>query len=78
MISFFVLENYILDKNIEEKVIACNLEKIERIVLNLLSNAIKFSNEGDEISVEVKDNDEFIEISVRDNGIVIESSNVYS
>jgi signal transduction histidine kinase len=30
--------------DVEEKVIACDPEKIERVVLNLLSNAIKFSN----------------------------------
>ena len=64
--------NITFDTNIEEKVIACDAEKIERIILNLLSNAIKFSNKGDEIFVEVKDNDKFVEISVKDNGIGIE------
>ena len=62
----------IFDTDIEEKNIACDPEKIERIVLNLISNAIKFSNEGDAILVEVKDKDEFVEISVTDNGIGIE------
>jgi len=38
--------NIIFDTDIEEKNIACDPEKIERIVLNLISNAIKFSNEG--------------------------------
>jgi len=41
--------NIIFDTNIEEKIIACDPEKLERIVLNLISNAIKFSDEGDEI-----------------------------
>ena len=45
--------------DVEEKIIACDSEKIERIVLNLISNAIKFSDEGDEILVEVKDKNEF-------------------
>lgn len=64
--------NIIFDTDIEEKIIACDPEKIERIVLNLISNAIKFSDEGDEIFVAIKDKIKFIEISVKDNGIGIE------
>jgi len=60
--------NIIFDTDIEEKIIACDSEKIERIVLNLISNAIKFSDEGDEIFVDIKDKNEFVEISVKDNG----------
>ena len=64
--------NIIFDTDIEEKIIACDTEKIERIVLNLISNAIKFSDVGDEIFVDIKDKNEFVEISVKDNGIGIE------
>ena len=66
----------IFDTDIEEKIIACDPEKIERIVLNLISNAMKFSNEGHEIFVDIKDKNEFIEISVKDNGIGIEAENL--
>jgi len=66
----------IFDTDIEEKVIACDPEKIERIVLNLISNAIKFSDDGDEIFVDIKDKNEFVEISVKDNGIGIEEKNL--
>lgn len=62
----------IFDTDIEEKIIACDPEKIERIVLNLISNAIKFSDERHEIYVNIKDKNEFVEISVKDNGIGIE------
>ncbi|WP_160691605.1 PAS domain-containing sensor histidine kinase [Clostridium sp. C2-6-12] len=68
--------NIIFDTNTEEKVIACDVEKIERIVLNLLSNAIKFSDQGNEIFVNVKDNSEYVEISVKDNGIGIEPNDI--
>ncbi|MFT5873296.1 MAG: signal transduction histidine kinase [Clostridium sp.] len=66
----------IFDTDTEEKMIACDPEKIQRIVLNLVSNAIKFSNVGDEIFVDVKDKNKFVEISVRDNGIGIEEKNL--
>ncbi|MBU3188833.1 two-component sensor histidine kinase [Clostridium bowmanii] len=62
----------IFDTDTEENIIACDPEKIERIVLNLISNAIKFSDEGNEIFVKIQDKNEFIEISVKDNGIGIE------
>ena len=68
--------NIIFDTDTEEKIIACDTEKIERIVLNLLSNAIKFSNEGDEIIVDIKDKNEFVDISVKDNGIGIEKEHL--
>ncbi|MCB2293537.1 PAS domain-containing protein [Clostridium algoriphilum] len=64
--------NITFDTNIEEKIIACDPEKVERVVLNLISNAIKFTDVGDEILVTVKDKGKFVEISVEDNGIGIE------
>ncbi|MBZ4645397.1 MAG: hypothetical protein JG777_886 [Clostridia bacterium] len=59
------------DTTIEEKVIACDPDKIERIILNLLSNAIKFTNPGGKISVNIDDKGESITISVKDTGIGI-------
>jgi len=70
--------NIIFDTNVEEKIIACDPEIIDRIVLNLLSNAIKFSDKGDEIFVDVKVSNEFVQISVKDNGIGIEENNLYT
>jgi signal transduction histidine kinase/PAS domain-containing protein len=64
--------NIIFDTDIEEKIIACDPEKIERILLNLISNAIKFSDVGNEIFVNIKEKNQFIEISIKDNGIGIE------
>jgi signal transduction histidine kinase len=66
----------IFDTDIEEKIIACDPEKIERIVLNLISNALKFSDKGGKIFVDIKDKNEFVEISVKDNGIGIEKNNL--
>jgi signal transduction histidine kinase len=63
----------IFDTNTEEKIIACDTNKIERILLNLISNAIKYSDTGKEIFVNVLDKDETVEISVEDKGIGIDS-----
>ena len=68
--------NIVFDTDIEEKIIACDIEKLERIILNLISNAIKFSDIGDEILVAIKDKFEFVEISVKDNGIGIEAKDL--
>ncbi|MBU3158299.1 PAS domain-containing protein [Clostridium frigoris] len=70
--------NIVFDTDCEENIIACDTEKIERIVLNLISNAIKFSDKGDEIFVCVKNKNKnkFVEISVKDNGIGIEEEHL--
>lgn len=61
----------VFDTEIEEKMISCDSEKIERIMLNLLSNAIKFTEAGGNIKVNICDGKEYIHISVKDNGIGI-------
>ena len=55
--------------NVNEKIVACDAEKIERIMLNLISNAIKFSDKGQEIFVDVFDQGDVVEIFVRDTGV---------
>lgn len=60
------------DTDIEEKIIACDPNKIERVILNLISNAIKFSEPGDEIYVNITDKHDTIEIWVKDNGMGID------
>lgn len=66
----------IFDTEFEEKILACDPEKIERIMLNLISNAIKFTEQGGKINVNIREKDEFVEISVCDNGIGIDSNNL--
>lgn len=61
----------IFDTDVEEKIIACDPDKIERILLSLISNAVKFTNKGDEIFVTVKDGGTIVSISVKDTGIGI-------
>lgn len=54
-----------------EKIIALDDEKYERIILNLLSNAIKFTPKGKNINVDIYTIKENICIDVKDNGIGI-------
>lgn len=61
----------IFDTSIEEKIIAFNLDQMERIILNLISNSIKFNKPGGKIEISIDCDDEFVEIQVRDNGIGI-------
>lgn len=61
----------IFDTDIEEKFMAFDEEKIERILLNLISNATKFTNPGATIEVSVYDKTDHIIISVKDNGLGI-------
>jgi Signal transduction histidine kinase len=61
--------NITFDTNTEEKIMACDPEKIERIILNLISNAIKFTNTYGRIFVNILDKGNSVEISVKDTGI---------
>ncbi|MBU3101097.1 MULTISPECIES: sensor histidine kinase [Clostridium] len=70
--------NITFDTDVEEKIIACDPEKVDKVVLNLISNAIKFSSDGGQIFVNIKNNIEFVEISVEDNGIGIDTKYFHS
>lgn len=64
--------NLVFDTEIEEMIIACDPEKIERIMLNLLSNSVKYSkSKNGNIYVKIKNDDDYIIISVEDNGLGI-------
>ena len=63
----------IFDTDVEEKIMAFDLEKLERIMLNLLSNSIKYNKAQGQIEVLLNDcNDTFV-ITVKDTGVGIPS-----
>lgn len=66
----------VFDTNVEEKIIAFDPEKMERIMLNLLSNAVKFSRSGALISVNIEDKGNIVLISVKDTGIGIKKDKI--
>ena len=61
----------IFDTDVEEKIMSFDEEKLERILLNLISNATKFTKPGGTIEVELFDKDNYVVISIKDNGIGI-------
>lgn len=63
--------NIKFDTDTEEKIIALDVDKIERIMLNLISNAVKFSYKGESIYIEIKTKEDFVEILVQDYGVGI-------
>lgn len=56
------------ESSIDEKLIACDPDKVERIILNLISNSVKFTRAGGEIKVKVAQGLSTVQISVIDTG----------
>jgi two-component system, OmpR family, phosphate regulon sensor histidine kinase PhoR len=56
------------DTEVEERILACDPDKIERIMLNLLSNAVKYTHCGGSIYVNIRVTDDVVEIYVIDTG----------
>lgn len=59
------------DTDVEERVMTCDIDKIERIILNLLSNAMKFTEKQGNIYVNIFNKEKSIIISIKDTGIGI-------
>lgn len=56
-----------IDPEIEEKIIDCSKKDIERCVINLISNSVKFTEQGS-IYISIREDGDFVEISVKDSG----------
>lgn len=59
------------DSQLEEKLIMCDVDNLERIILNLAANAIKFSQKDGVIRINLMEEDKFIVVSIRDEGVGI-------
>ncbi|MRZ79835.1 hypothetical protein GKD14_14860 [Paeniclostridium sordellii] len=63
--------NIIFDTDVEELIIKCDPEMIERAVLNLISNSIKFTKPNGNIFVSIYVNKEWVQIIFEDDGVGI-------
>ncbi len=61
----------IFNTELNECTLACDPDKVERVILNLLSNSIKFTNEGGSMAVSIYEEDGSVVISIKDTGIGI-------
>ncbi len=57
--------------HLEEAMILANEDSIERVFVNLLENAVRYTPSGGKISMELKNTDGNIEVSIKDTGIGI-------
>ncbi|MFR7935796.1 MAG: ATP-binding protein, partial [Clostridium perfringens] len=64
------------DTEEEEKIIAFDLNHLERILLNILSNAIKFNRENGNIDVYISFDERYANISIKDTGIGIQKDKI--
>lgn len=69
--------NIIFDTDQEEVILACDPDKIERIILNLISNAIKFSdcNTDIEININTRLDINKVFVSIKNYGETIDEDN---
>ncbi|CDG02328.1 sensor histidine kinase [Clostridium chauvoei] len=70
--------NLVFDTDIEELIISCDPDKIERIMLNLLSNAVKYTKDKGKIIVNIKSDKNKVLVSIQDNGIGIPKEKINS
>lgn len=62
----------IIDPDVEECIIECDSNEIERCIINLVNNSAKFTNEGGKILVSLIELENEVKIIVKDNGIGME------
>ena len=55
--------------------VRADIDMIKTVIRNLISNAIKFSNEGSEVLVSLKEEDNMAVVSVKDSGCGIDEEN---
>ena len=53
-----------------------NAGSIEQVLINLIDNAVKYSPEGADVYIYVKNIGRFLEVSIKDNGMGIESKHL--
>lgn len=58
----------LIESNGETKRVFADNDRIEQVITNLIANAVKFSDPGDTVKVQAQLREDFIRVSVYDNG----------
>ena len=58
----------LVSPDVEDYTVYADWQRIRQVMNNLVSNAINYTQEGGEVDVEVKDEDKYLLVEVRDNG----------
>ena len=66
----------IVDPEMEEQLIECDPDEIEKCIINILSNAAKFTPEGGKIEIYIKEYENNIHIDFKDTGIGIDQKDL--
>ena len=67
---------FIIDPNVEELMIKCDINDIEKCIINIIGNAVKFTDEGGKIEVLIDDVVDNVEIRIKDTGIGIDEKDL--
>ncbi|WP_195986678.1 sensor histidine kinase [Clostridium sp. D53t1_180928_C8] len=62
---------FIVDPKVEELIVKCDINDIEKCIINIIGNAVKFTDEGGKIEVLIDEVDDNVEIRIKDTGIGI-------
>ena len=57
----------------DQAIVECDLSRIKQVFINLLSNAVNYTPVSGKVGVIVKDENDFVTVSIQDNGIGIEN-----
>jgi PAS domain S-box-containing protein len=63
-------------KSSGETTVKLDPQLMEKVFSNLIGNAVKYSDDGNRIEINLKNNGEFIGVSVKDNGIGIPKNDI--
>jgi signal transduction histidine kinase len=66
-------KNITLLNQSKSSMIFADKNSVDVVLRNLISNAIKYSNNGGEVVVSVKEDEKYVIVSVKDNGIGMDS-----
>ncbi|WP_427340035.1 ATP-binding protein [Caloranaerobacter sp. DY30410] len=73
----FQNKNIKLNSSVKENVfINADKDKVSQIIINILSNALKFTNPGGQVDVALEENEEKVNIIIKDTGIGIPKKDI--